>query len=81
MTNIYALPDVDIIILDFFFKSAYQKLSEALPDKEKLSLILTISENAYPTFHEARIHPLDARAPWDSDLLRPRIPAKYLHRS
>ena len=35
VTKAYALPDVDVIILDFFFKSATLELIEVLPAKEK----------------------------------------------
>ena len=39
VTKAYALPDVDVIILDFFFKSATLELIEVLPAKEKSVLI------------------------------------------
>ena len=39
VTKAYALPDVDVIILDFFFKSATLELIEVLPTKEKSILI------------------------------------------
>ena len=42
VTKVYALPDVDVIILDFFFKSATLELIEVLPAKEKTLLILTL---------------------------------------
>ena len=35
VTKAYVLPDVDVIILDFFFKSATLELIEVLPAKEK----------------------------------------------
>ena len=38
VTKAYALPDVDVIILDFFFKSATLELIEVLPAKEKTLL-------------------------------------------
>ncbi len=38
MTKAYALPDVDFIILNFFFKSATLELIEVLPAKEKTLL-------------------------------------------
>ena len=37
-TKAYALPDVDVIILDFFFKSATLESNEVLPAKEKTLL-------------------------------------------
>ena len=38
VTKAYALPDVEFIILDFFFKSATLELIEVLPAKEKTLL-------------------------------------------
>ena len=35
VTKVYVLPDVDVIILDFFFKNATLELIEVLPAKEK----------------------------------------------
>ena len=35
VTKAYELPDEDVIILDFFFKSATLELIEVLPAKEK----------------------------------------------
>ena len=35
VTKVYALPDVDVIILDFFFKNASLELIEVLPAKDK----------------------------------------------
>ena len=43
VTKVYALPDVDVIILDFFFKSATLELIEVLPAKEKTLLFVCIS--------------------------------------
>ena len=40
VTKAYALPDVDVIILDFFFKSATLELIEVLPAKEKTLLAM-----------------------------------------
>ena len=39
VTKAYALPDVDVIILDFFFKSATLELIEVLSAKEKTLLL------------------------------------------
>ena len=40
VTKVYALPDVDVIILDFFFKNATLELIEVLPAKEKTLLFI-----------------------------------------
>jgi hypothetical protein len=39
VTKVYALPDVDVIILDFFIKNATLALIEVLPAKEKSILL------------------------------------------
>ena len=42
MTKAYVLPDVDVIILDYFFKSATLELIEVLPAKEKTLLVRVV---------------------------------------
>ena len=56
VTKAYALPDVDVIILDFFFKSATLELIEVLPAKDKTLLIQsqsnTLQQSRSEGFHQ-----------------------------